>query len=354
MSGLSRKKAKTPRLKPHSTQTLTEYITAIAWSPNGQTLAASSAAGEIVLWRSPDRFQILQSPRQFSVDCLSFSHDSQFVAAGGQEGKLQIWHLPSGELRTTLENDPIWIDKLAWSPHCHQIAFSLGKSVGVWDVNRQNWVTILNFETSSILDLAWHPTNKHLAVGGYQGIKIWDSCNWENNPQILPIPSASQVIAWSFDGKYIASANLDRTITVTEWGNPFPWLMQGFPGKIRALAWSSRPTVLGEPLLAAASAETIVVWEKQVKSSDGWQSLMLEGHLDTVCAIDFYPDTLQLVSAAEDGRICLWHDAEQLTQTIEASPGGVSCLTWQPQGQFLAIGGFDGELQIWVRLDFCA
>lgn len=348
MSGLNRKKAKNPRLKPHSTQTLTEYITAIAWSPDGQTLAASSAAGEIVLWHVTEPFHTLKLPTQSSVNCLSFSGDGQFIAAGGQDGKLQIWHLPSGELRTTLENDPIWIDKLAWSPHCHQIAFSLGKSVGVWDVNRQNWVTTLNFETSSILDLAWHPITQHLAVSGYQGIKIWDSRHWENNPHIVPIPSASQVIAWCKKGKYLASANLDRTITVTEWGNPFPWLMQGFPGKIRALAWSSRPTVLGEPLLAAASAETIVVWEKQVKSSDGWQSLMLEGHLDTVCAIDFYPDTFLLASAAEDGRICLWHDAEQLTQTIASSREGISCLAWQPQGQFLASGGFNGELRFWT------
>lgn len=348
MSGISRKKSQNSRLQIYRTVTLNEYITAIAWSPDGQILAASSAAGEIVLWRSSDDFQTLQSPIKSSIDCLSFSFDNQFLASGGQDGTLRIWHLPSGELRTTLENNPIWIEKLAWNPHYHQIAFSLGKSVGVWDVNQKKWSTLLNFQTSSVLDLAWHPTNKHLAISGYQGIKIWDSGNWENDPHILPIPSASQVIAWCKKGQYLASGNLDRTITVTEWGNPYPWVMRGFPGKIRALAWSNRPTVLGAPLLATASAETSVVWEKQINDSDGWQGLMLEGHLNSVSAIDFYPDTFLLASAAEDGRICLWHDAEQLRQTIEASKEGISCLVWQPLGQFLASGGFNGELLIWT------
>jgi WD40 repeat protein len=348
VSGISRKKTKNPPLQPQDTEILADYVTAIAWSPEGRILAASSGAGDIILWRSSAHFQTLKFPTQSSVDCLSFSRDGQFLAAGGQDGKLQIWHLPSGDLRTTLENAPAWIDKLAWSPHRNQIAFSIGKSVCVWDANTEKVVTTLNFETSSVLDLAWHPTNKHLAIAGYQGIKIWDSRNWQNNPHILKIPSASQVIAWSSDGKYLASGNLDRTITVTKWGNPFPWLMQGCPGKIRALAWSNRPTVLGAPLLATASAESTVVWEKQVNDSDGWQSLVLEGHLDSVSAIDFYPETLLLASAAEDGRICLWQDAEQLRQTIKASKEGISCLVWQPLGQFLASGGFNGELRVWT------
>ncbi|MGB3237944.1 MAG: hypothetical protein WBB29_06600 [Geitlerinemataceae cyanobacterium] len=339
--------AKNFRVQTHRTATLNEYVTAIAWSPDGQILAASSAAGEIVLWHVTEPFHTLKLPTQSSVDCLSFSGDGQFIAAGGQDGKLQIWHLPSGELRTTLENDPTWIDKLAWSPHRNDIAFSMGKFVQVWNADLQTVVTTFNFEASSVLDMAWHPIVQHLAIAGDRGVKIWDGRDWDDDPHILNTPSASQVIAWSGDGKYLASGNLDRTISVVEWGNSYPWVMRGFPGKIRDLAWSSRPTLLGTPLLAAASAETIIIWEKQVKPDAGWDGWMLEGHLKFVSAIDFYPDTFLLASASEDGNVCLWHDAEQLKQTIEVSQAGVSCLAWQPQGQFLAAGGFEGELQIW-------
>lgn len=46
-------------------------------------------------------------------------------------------------------------------------------------------------------------------------------------------------IAWSTDGKFIAEGNLDNTLTVVEWDCPAePWVMRGFPGKVRQLAWS--------------------------------------------------------------------------------------------------------------------
>lgn len=75
-----------------------------------------------------------------SVDCLSFSKDGQLLAAGGQNGSVKIWH----------------------------------------------------------------PIVEHLAISGYQGVKIWNSQDWDDDPYILAVPSASRVIAWSPDGKYLA------------------------------------------------------------------------------------------------------------------------------------------------------
>lgn len=161
--------------------------------------------------------------------------------------------------------------------------------------------TTLNFGTSSALNLTWHPDGQRLSVSGYQGVKIWTAEDWDDDPYLLTIPSASVAIAWSPDGKYTASGNLDRTITVLEWDNPHPWVMRGFPGKIRQLAWSDVPTKAGTSLLASASAEGIVVWEKQEDESLGWEGRVLTGHEGTVQSIHFQPDTQLLASAAADG-----------------------------------------------------
>lgn len=342
--------------------TLSDCVIGIAWSPNGQMLAASSAAGEVMLWRDlPGEGKVpwpllpLQMGDNQSVDCLAFSQDGQWLAAGGQDGQVKIWrlNLDTGAYRCqplhTLKNASAWVEHLAWSPTHNQLAFSLGRYVQVWDANTSGIITTLNFSASSVLSLDWRCDGKYLAIGGYQGVKVWHSQDWDDDPYILEIPSASLAIAWSPDGKYLASGNLDRTISVLEWENPHPWVMQGFPGKVRQLAWSGVMSQSGDPLLASSSAEGMVIWERHPDESIGWKGWILGGHSGVVQAIAFQPNSFLLASAAEDGWVCLWPQAKQLGQILEGAPNGFSCLAWHPQAHKLGAGGQNGELVIWSK-----
>jgi len=332
--------------------TLSDYITTVTWSPDGKTLAASSAAGEIVLLKNDQTLTHLQTANDQSVDCLAFSHDGQFLAAGGQSGEVKIWRLQTREnlLITTLENAPHWVDKLAWNPKSNQLAFNMGKYVQIWDAVAEKVQTKLNFESSSVLSIAWRPNGKNLAISGDLGGKIWNAKNWDEPPTKLEIPIASLAISWSADSKFIASVNLDNTLVVWEWENPDPWVMRGFPGKLRALSWSDPLTSVDAPLLAIASAHSIVVWEKAADESVGWQGRVLDSHDGIIQAIAFQPQTFLLATAAEDGLIGIWQKAEEISQIIEGSPDGFSCLAWQPQGNKLAAGGNNGELFIWSEV----
>jgi WD40 repeat protein len=331
---------------------LSDYVTAIAWSPDGRMLAVCSAAGEVIIYavKTFDSI-VLQAKTGYSIDCLAFSNDSQFLAASGQAGTVQIWQLTRTgfNLIETLSNPSAWIDQLQWSPTVNHLAFSLGKSVQIWDAQSREWVTTLNFNESSIADISWHPSGESVSLGGYQGIKIWMANNWKEDPYHFGIPSASTSIAWSPSGRYMASGNLDRTIAVLEWGNPDPWLMRGFPGKIRQIAWSDQPVHNDAPLFASASAESIVVWEKHEDEAIGWEGRVLGQHNGAVQTICFQPNTTLLASASEDGSIVLWWQATSMTQILEGAPDGFSCLAWHPQGSFLAAGGQQGELLVWVQ-----
>jgi WD40 repeat protein len=329
---------------------LSDYVTAIAWSPQGQILAACSANGEVMIWRVGETMNeiSLQPGNGKSLDCLAFSHDGQFLAATGQNAEVKIWRFQPDkpELVSILKNDCAWIDRMVWSPTTNQLAFSLGRIVQIWNAENGSVEATLNFDTSSVLDITWHPNGESLAVAGYQEVKIWMAENWQDEPSLLPVDSASLIISWSPDGKYIASANMDRSITILEWENPNPWMMRGFPGKIRHLAWSDTATKSGAPLFAVGSAEGVVVWEKQF---DDWEAKVLPIHKDTVRSLQFQPQTYLLASAAEDGWVCLSNKGKRLTQVLDGAANGFSCLSWHPQGHLLAAGGNNGELIIWSK-----
>ena len=333
--------------------TLSDYATAIAWCPKNTTLAATSAAGEVVLWQDGS-LVTLQTGNDESVNCVAFSQDGQFLAVGGQDGRVKIWR--EGELMTTLENSPAWVDKLAWSYTSNLLAFSLGRYVQIWNAETCEIVVTLNFDSSSVLSIDWRSDGKYLAISGYQGAKVWNCQNWNDDPYILHIPSASLAIAWSPDGKFLASGNMDQTITVVEAqqltsGEDIePWVMRGFPGKIRQLAWSETTNQKGASLLATSSVDGIVVWERG-DDSVGWEASVLTNHVDVICAIAFAPKSSLLASAAADGWLCLWNEAKQVSEILTGVSSGFSCLAWHPQAELLAAGGEEGELIVWFKVE---
>ena len=338
---------------------LNDYVTAIAWSPH-HALAIASAAGEILLVNPETQVEIiLQEAKGESVDCLAFSSDGQYLAAGGQSGQLLIWSIapltdPSTPLPipspTLLSHPRTWLDRLTWHPTRNELAFSLGRQAQVWDAETAEIATILQFENSSVLDLAWHPQGQHLAVSGHQGVKIWHRDDWNADPEVREIAAASVVIAPSPDGQYLASGNLDHTLLVWPFDSDVPWRMSGFPGKVRQLAWSD-VTVGQAPLLATASGTGVVIWRKKSNANDGWDAQVLDLHDERVNAIAFQPGSILLASAAEDGQLCLWKKAQQVAQILEGAPQGFSNLAWSPNGKWLAAGGQQGEWLVWQQSD---
>lgn len=333
-------------------QTLSDYVTAIAWSPDGTWLFASSAAGDIVRYEiKTGETTVLQEVQGESVDALAISADGVFLAAGGQAGTVWIWRLDGStpDQVTALEHPRAWIDCLQWNPQHPELAFSLGRYAQVWDATTQSVITTLNFEASSVLGLAWHPQGDRLSVGGNQSIKTWQRQTWDDDPTVSEIGGASGAIAWSPDGTYLASGNNDRSVLVWEDENSYPWRMSGFPGKVRQLAWSMTKTASDAPLLASISGAGIVVWTKDLDPSVGWNSKVLDAHQGTVKAIAFQPWSRLLASAAEDGFLCLWHKGSRLAQTLQDTPAGLSCLDWNPQGRAIAAGDSEGNVWVWAE-----
>jgi len=343
--------------KPQSQITLSEYITAIAWSPNSKYLVAATAAGELALFDEAkagndlkQKLIELQAPTEIAIDCLGFSADGQWLAAGGQDGKVRVWKLDGEQppIAATLDLGKTWIEHLVWHPTRPEFAFSFGKYVQIWSAEILDIVTTLHFEQSTVLAIAWHPSGEYLSVGGDGGLKVWSAKDWYEDPVQFEMPTATAKLVWDRAGEYLVASTLDNLVVVMQWlGTDFdasPWRMQGFPGKIRSFDWSASKT---SSLLSSSSGSDVVVWEKHPDLNVGWEGEVIKGHNSTVGFVAFKPKTEVLASADENGRIAIWKDAKDWVQALETPMGEITALQWQPQGKKLAAANADGELMLW-------
>lgn len=338
MPGL--KASRRAHFRPHWQAQLADYITALAATEH--FLAATSAAGEIALWAWDRSDCLWRDRRDRPLSGAAFSADGQWLAAVGQGGCARIWSVADPDAPPQILSIPVstWSDRLAWDPQSARLAIGVERSIWVWDAATQQRIAELDFTASSVLGLAWHPRGTHLAACGHTGTKVWDARSWAAEPYLLQVPGASLDAAWSPSGKFLAAGNFDRTLSILQWQSPPPWLMQGFPAKVRQVAWLN-----DSQTLAAVCAEGIAIWAWDGQT---WNNKrVLQGHTGSIRAI-VGKDT-QFASAGEDGRVCLWHKAKTATQTLKGPDGGCTSLVWHPSNGAIAVGGDRGEIFLWQK-----
>jgi WD40 repeat protein len=98
-------------------------VTRLAFSPDGQTLAAATEAAAVTLWDIPrlaPRAELTwpSGPARY----IAFSPDGKLLATGGDEEVLRVWDAASGKPRAVLRGHTDAIDWVAFSPDGRTIA----------------------------------------------------------------------------------------------------------------------------------------------------------------------------------------------------------------------------------------
>src|SRR6266487_2139886 len=108
----------------------------------------------------------------------------------------------------------------------------------------------------------------------------------------------------------------------------------GHRNAISAIAWSPD----GKYLASASFDKTVQVWE----AATGKQLLTYRGHADTVTAVAWSPDGSLLASASYDKTVQVWKSLTgQPVLTYHGHSNWVTAVVWSPDGKVLASAGLD-------------
>ena len=229
------------------------------------------------------RLQLEIPGHQGAVHQLAFSADRQHLATAGADGTIQLWGVNAQTIYNTVLQPP---QTLQWSE---------GKP-------------------AEMTALTFSPDGRQIAAIAKDSplVKVWSVATGTVMLQLTSLAAVTQIV-FSPDGKWIATAQSDRTFSV--------W--QADTGQLQARLPLTAPLTQiqfspdGQRLLVA-SGNVVQLWHLAI---DPTQLLKLQpiaplNHPQPLVDAHFSPSGRWIATACQDGKVRLWLPTGQVQQTI--------------------------------------
>jgi WD40 repeat protein len=278
------------------------------------------------------------------VTALAYAAGGKYLAATGR-GEVLLLDPASGELRRRLPAGRDRVTALAFSPkggafaaaastagEAHEVRVWLAGPTGAPQVYRHQDV---------IHDLAFSPDGKILASASYDRlIQLWAVGARKQLHVLKDHSDAVYSVAFSPDGTMLASAAADRAVKVWDVRTGARlYTLSESTDWVYAVAWSPD----GKRLAAAGVDRSIRVWEVDRKGGRVVHSVF--AHEGPLTRLLYSPDGKTLYSLSEDRSVKSW-DAEKMVErrVYARQPETPLSLALRPDQKQLALGRYDGAL----------
>jgi WD40 repeat protein len=296
-----------------------ELVMAVAWSPDGASLAVS-AGDNIHLYRAESWERITTLYIGALTHSLAFSPQGGWLAAGSRDGNLRLWKTadllngqPATPVLTVLAHKK-GVNAVSFSSEGQRLATGGNDAVArFWDPEKGVLTGLTIGGSFAVPSIAFTPDGTVLAVVNGDKVRLREVGSERIVGTFQADTSLYQVV-FSPDGRLLAATGSDNLIRLWRVEQAYRTGQEHYPD----------PRLFSGHDGAAGTFRALV-----------WKAV-------------FSPDGQLLFSAGGDGTVRLWEAVSgKLLGTYLAHPGGATCLSLRADGLRLASGGLDGSVKIW-------
>ena len=191
---------------------------ALAWSPDGNQLAAGGESCQVKIWDASElRLTSTYEKHADTVLALAWSPDQSYIASAGNDDTLRIWSPHTNTQKYTLRRPGSHVTALAWSPNSRLLAFGWQHHpITLCDHIGQQTYTLPHSPQDGVNSLTWSPDGRFLAASTTieRFIRVWDMTTMQLIYTYDRHNGPIRALAWSPDGRFVASGGQDKLIHI--------------------------------------------------------------------------------------------------------------------------------------------
>lgn len=249
------------------------HVKGVAFSPDNTTVATICSATTIKLWdvsdleRGVEEILTLQGHSD-SVDAVAFHPAGHTLATASADGTIYLWDVASQQPRAALKGHEREVASIAFALSGNVlVSGSWDTTLRMWDSSAETQGTIIGHHEDWVREVAVNPTGTMIASAGKDGaVRLWDAHSGEIYAVVQAHPQGADCVAFSPDGTLMATGGRDNLLRI--W-NVHDLLRDGE----------------GSPDMALN---------------------VLEGHHKPVMSLAFHPAGTMLASSSGDNTVRLW------------------------------------------------
>ena len=244
----------------------------------------------------------------------------------------------------TASQDGKWIATSILDP------MQTGFPVMVWRL--PDGENVYQLETwARVTDLDFSPDSQYLATAGSHGIaQVWNLADGE---EVVSLEHGYYMndIAFSPDGNFLVTAGQDGNILIWNWQDPRPRPVHLHQDdSVIALAFSPN----GQFLATASMDETIRIWDVPWGPEIGRMAFVpgpdafihFFSH-NPSARLAFSPDNSLLAVGGYDGQVQIWDLANRQELSSFRHENAVTAVSFSPRGDYLASASVDETARVW-------